>query len=149
MPHPVLQALILADHVYQDRDTGKKVIAGTFNVLRFSRPSPQAAETSPTVPRPLRPAEVMKAGSPMVYLSLTDVRGTMSLDLRYVDLADNEVLMRGKFQVQSEDPLRTVEAVVAVPPLPIRHPGAYALELLYEDELLGALRITAVEMPDA
>ena len=37
MPKPLLQALILADHVYQDAQTGKKVIAGTFNQLFFFR----------------------------------------------------------------------------------------------------------------
>ena len=31
---PIVQAILLADHVYQDRETGKYVIAGTFNQLR-------------------------------------------------------------------------------------------------------------------
>ena len=37
MPKPVLQALVLADHVYQDKTTGKMVIAGTFNRLHVFR----------------------------------------------------------------------------------------------------------------
>ena len=30
MPKPIVQALVLADHVYQDT-SGKMIIAGTFN----------------------------------------------------------------------------------------------------------------------
>ena len=37
MPKPVLQAMVLADHVYQDSTTGKFIIAGTFTRLWCSR----------------------------------------------------------------------------------------------------------------
>jgi len=49
--------------------------------------------------------------------------------------------------VSSDDPLKTVEAILPVPPLPTPHPGVYALELYCDDESLGALRVTAVETP--
>jgi hypothetical protein len=55
------------------------------------------------------------------------------------------VLMRINFTVKCDDPLSTVEASVPVPSLPTPHAGAYALELLCENDLLGALRIKAVE----
>ena len=43
MPKPVLQSLILADHVYEDKLTGKRIIAGVFNrIIRG------ASSTSPT-----------------------------------------------------------------------------------------------------
>ncbi len=150
MPKPVLQALLLADHVYQDKGTGKKVIAGVFNQLNLTKPKPAPpdAAQATTGPRPLSAADASRPGSPMVFISLTEVRGVAELELRYVDLSNNGVLLTAKFPVQSNDPLKTVEAVVPVPPLPVPHPGVYALELLHEDEPLGALRITAVEMPD-
>lgn len=179
MPKPVLQALVLADHVYQDKITGKKIIAGTFNRVCFSRmrrPAPPAAEAGPgeepppfsspfestsetTLPfasgpgasppppgaRRLSAADVQKAGSPYAFISLTDVHGPTPLELRYRDLSTEAILLGISFQVASEDPLDTVEAVVPVPPLPTPHAGVFALELLSEGELLGALRITAVD----
>lgn len=48
MPKPVLQALILADHVYEDKLTGKKIIAGIFSrIIRGKK-----------ISRPLTPAEM-------------------------------------------------------------------------------------------
>ncbi|MBN1909252.1 MAG: hypothetical protein JW818_05905 [Pirellulales bacterium] len=37
---PILQALVVADHVYQDV-TGKKIIAGTFNRILFKKNEPR------------------------------------------------------------------------------------------------------------
>lgn len=153
MPKPVLQALLLADHVYQDKETGKKIIAGTFNRLSLTKvtpkPAPQEEGQSAQGFRPLSPAEVRRPGSPTAFISLTDVHGPTDLELRYVDLADNRALIGARFRVQSDNPLNTVEAVVPLPPLPAPHPGVYALELLYQEEPLGALRVTVVQAPDA
>ena len=181
MPQPVLQALVLADHVYQDKVTGKKIIAGTFNRVCFTRvkrpmdqegatpdadepqqpPSPfqSTSETtmpssphpeggSPTLPpgaRRMTAADVQKAGSPYAFISLTDVHGATPLEMRYRDLSSGAILFGITFHVASEDPLDTVEAVVPVPPLPTPHAGVFALELLCEGSLLGALRITAID----
>ncbi len=180
MPKPVLQALVLADHIYQDKITGKKIIAGTFNRVCFTRikrpleqpgveselgesPSPSpfqsTSETampssaslppSSTPPPPgarrMTAADVQKAGSPYAFISLTDVHGPTLLEMRYRDLSTEAILFGISFQVASEVPLDTGEAVVPVPPLPTPHAGVFALELLAENELLGALRITAVD----
>lgn len=192
MPKPVLQALILADHVYQDRETGKRIIAGTFNQIFFTKPAPAPGSVAvappapgsappPSAPggegrrpeppsgpgmaaaeEPRRPGAgpgaagapearkppwhgFARAGSPYAFLSLTDVHGSAPLELRYVDLSQNAVLMRINFTVRCDDPLCTVEASVPVPSLPTPHAGVYALELLCENDLLGALRIKAVE----
>ena len=192
MPKPVLQALVLADHVYQDRATGKFVIAGTFNrVFVFKRetrpnepprPSPEsesflppgaAAGAEPSLPpessampqpplsheppqnagqpfnnlRKLTPREICTVGSPWAYISLTEIHGTIPLELRYVDLADNSVMLRVELPVKSNSPLDTVEVVVQLPVLPMPHPGTYALELLSNNEPLGAHRIAADERP--
>lgn len=178
MPNPVLQALVLADHIYQDKITGKKIIAGTFNRVCFARmkrppeqqgfepnadeqpePSPFDSTSETAMPsfapsseggpppgaRRMTAADVQKAGSPYAFVSLTDVHGTVPLEMRYRDLATEAILFGISFQVASEDPLDTVEAVVPVPPLPTPHAGAFALELLTNGEPLGALRITAVD----
>ena len=36
MAAPVLQAMLLADQVYQDRSTGKYVICGIFSAIHFT-----------------------------------------------------------------------------------------------------------------
>jgi hypothetical protein len=160
VPKPVLQALLIADKVYQDL-SGKKIIAGTFNrLIGLQRPQPTQADgadetgevgahTGATSPddaprrRPMSPAEVLKAGSPSVYISLTDVVGKVRFTLRYVDLRDNSALLEVSFDLEGKDRLATNEVVLPVPPLPIPHEGVFALELLCADELLGSHRITA------
>jgi hypothetical protein len=156
VPKPVLQALVLAEHVYQDKLTGNSVIAGTFNRLHvFKRGLPSDGVSQPVQDvggrldglRKLAPHEISKVGSPWVYISLTEIYGTIPLELRYVDLVDNVVLLRVEMSAKSESPLDTLEAVVRLPPLPTPHPGTYALELLSNDEPLGSHRVTVVEMP--
>jgi hypothetical protein len=156
VPKPMLQALVLADHVYQDKATGKMVIAGTFNRLHVFkqdascdiaiRPA-QDAEQQPDGLRKLKQWEILKVGSPWVYVSLTELRGTVPLELRYVDLSNNVVILRFEFSVKSSSPLDTMEVAVPLPPLPTPHSGAYALELLSNDEPLGSHRVAVTDTP--
>lgn len=119
-----LQALILADHIYQDATTGKKVIAGTFNTLQpltFPSMLPQVT---------------------YAFLSLTEVQGKLPLILRYVDARDLRVLMEAPFEVESNDPLQSIEVIVGIPPFPMPHPGTFTFELhSREGECLGSLRV--------
>jgi hypothetical protein len=52
MPRPVLQAMVLADHVYQDRLSGKFIISGTFGRISMRAPTtqPQAPQFQPPAP---------------------------------------------------------------------------------------------------
>jgi hypothetical protein len=156
MPKPVLQALVLADHVYQDKASGKMVIAGTFNrlhVFRHGAPRDGAPvpagdeERSAEAARKLRYRDICKAGSPWAYVSLTEIHGTAPLELRYVDLSDNNVMLRVEFSVKSDSPLATVEVPVPMPVLPTPHPGSYALELFANGEPLGSHRVIVSETP--
>jgi len=160
-PKPVLQALLLAEHVYQDRATGKKIIAGTFNRLNFTRrrpplPPPPEGDVPFAVPPAAPPAglpearelhNVISPGSPFAFITLTEVHGTIPLELRYVDLQNNAVLLTPRFQVSCDDPLNTLELTIPIPMLPAPHEGVYALELLHDNEPLGSMRIVAVENP--
>ena len=73
---PVLQALVLADKVYHDRQTGKKIIAGTFNAIvkgKIKVPVKELADGS-KIPMMLGGISM---GCPEAYISLTDVvKGT-------------------------------------------------------------------------
>lgn len=121
---PVLQALVLADHVYTDMHSGKKVIAGTFNRL-WTRKFP--SDLGRTV---------------YAFICLTDVQGPVNLQLRYVDLETNQVLLENRpVEVKSENRLASTEVIVQVPPFPMPHAGFYAFELYAGNDLLGALRL--------
>lgn len=148
MPKPMLQALVLADHIYQDKATGKMVVAGTFNRLNvFTGQPPQQGPPKPDQLRKLGFREICKVGSPWAYISLTELHGTVPLQLRYVDLNDNAVLVRVELSVKSGSPLDTVEVAVQLPVLPTPHAGTYALELLSGNEPVGSHRVTVAAMP--
>ena len=83
---PVLQALIVADHVYQDQQTGKKVICGTFNSFRFSRKPPVSEVQNPDGTKRTVMMGGSQSGSPYAYVSLTDVFEGTKLLLRFVNL---------------------------------------------------------------
>ena len=121
---PVLQALILADAVYQDVKTGKRIIAGTFDCLYATEfPSNYSHVTN-------------------AYVCLTEVRGTIPVKLYYVDLELNEVLMEvGPIEVSADDPLESVDFTIEVPPIPMPHEGVFGLELHAAGMLLASLRI--------
>ncbi len=142
---PVLQALLIADHVYEDK-TGKKVIAGTFNRLWFKTGGmePQKIEKDGETRHVLQ--SVLQTGSPYAYISLTDCRGTFECVLRYVYLDEDQALFECPFEVTCDDPLLTIEVVLPMPKLPVVKAGIYALELLCGDEPLGSHRITVEEM---
>src|SRR5712672_2590530 len=62
MPKPVLQSLILADHVYEDKLTGKRIIAGVFNriirgvrvIKQMGPPAPPPAPAPQYIPPPVQ-----------------------------------------------------------------------------------------------
>lgn len=123
---PVLQAIILADEVYIDRETGKKVICGTFNKLWS----------------PKFPAE--RGRSTKAFICLTNCHTQPTVKLRYVDLNDDNVLMETpdiRLRGEVGQPLKSHELIVEVPGFPMPHPGFYAFEVYCNSQLLGSIRI--------
>lgn len=127
---PSLQAMILADHIYVDAGTGKKIICGTFNHLTVDS----------------FPSQSMI--SKFALVALTDVHGSVSIVLKYVDLSTGETLveMQG-LEMEADDPLETVEVVVEITSLPMPHAGYYSLEAHWNSDVLGILRISVDETP--
>lgn len=127
---PVLQALVLADHVYVDAGSGKKIIAGTFNRIWSSA----------------FPASFSR--STWAFMTLTDFQGRIELELQFRQLATNQVLMRCPgIQVDQNDRLATLELIVEVPGFPMPQEGAYSLDVVFEQQILGSLRITCARGP--
>lgn len=122
---PSVQALLLADAVYRDRDTGKKVICGVFNNfvgIDF-------------------PTELLR--STVAYLQLTGIHGSAEIRVTYVDLAEDQVLIDcGPYTVNASSPLVNVEQSIELPFLPIPHPGVYAFEVHCTGEMIGRLRVS-------
>jgi hypothetical protein len=148
---PILQALLLCDRVYQDR-SGKFIIVGVFDRWMF-KPSIEAASVEsvsdglpPQVEQKLKgPADIQDVGSPWVYISVTDVKGTAKLELRFESLTGAEVYFSALLEVSSQDPLASVKVGLPVPRLPSKA-GDYILELLHENVSLGAHRVNISEM---
>ncbi len=121
---PVLQTIVLADHVYIDALTQKKVIAGTFSRLR-----------SPRFPAKL-------ARNTGAYLVLANCHGQIRLQIRYVDLQDESVLMEtSELVIQTDDPLQTHEVVMEVPPFLMPHEGQYRFEVYCNGNQIGGIRL--------
>lgn len=159
MPAPVLQALLVADQVYQDQSTGKFVICGIFGSIHFlppdTEPSPPesapgqpvpgqpapGAGPAPSTPRPMPLNRLVRAGSPYAYVSLTEVHGQRMFEMRYVNLNDNQVVFSFEFKIECRNPLETIQASFPLPPLPVAPEGVFVLELICEGELIGSHRI--------
>jgi hypothetical protein len=158
---PILQAMLVADHVYQDKFTGKMIVAGIFSHLGIikktaAKPDQAIPGEPPAEPqnhgmsdkiKQIHAKDVQRAGSPFCYINLTGVHGELPLELRYVDLLDNSVLIKMDFQVKCEDPLKNLEITIPIPPLPTPHSGSYVMELLSQGEPIGSHRITVTEVP--
>ena len=129
IPPPVLQALVVADQIYTDAATGKKIIAGVFNRLMASDfPATFSTQT-------------------WAYISVTNIHGPVEFVVRYVDLNDGKMLMEASpIRATCDDPLRSIEITLPVPPFPMPHEGSYAFEVYAGEERLGALRITVSRM---
>jgi hypothetical protein len=146
---PVLQALVVAERVYEDKSTGKKVIAGTFNRCFFSK-KPQVQEVALPDGTQIRAVPGgNNSGSPFAYLSLTDICDGTKLQCQFVNLTKNEVLLATEVNVSAKDRLAMIEVVLPLPVLPIGEPGLYALEVLCEGAILGSWRITGVDLDAA
>lgn len=141
---PILQALLLADRVYEDKLTGKKIIAGIFHKMFYIPKEHLKDEAEKLGGIPFMPAG-FQAGSPFAYISMTEIRGEQPFSVRYVDLSNDNVLLQLEFKASVQDPLEIVDFILPLPPLPANKPGVFALELLWRDEPLGSCRLKVEE----
>jgi len=126
--YPVLQALLLADHIYTDQ-SGKRIICGTFSRI-FCR-------TFPT----------MTSFSCFAFVLLVDVVGEVELQLRLVSLNDNEILMESKkAKIKSDSPLTPLDIVIQIPPFPLPRAGIYSFECWTDDVMIGSVRLQVVPL---
>ncbi len=140
---PVLQALVLAERIYEDKYTGQKIIAGTFNtVLMIEAPTGEDF-AQPDGRKGKIVAGGLRRGDPYAYVSLTDVWDGTVLDLQFVSLDRNKVLFETQITIEKANRLETIELSIPLPPLHVSKPGTYAFEIVCEGEILGSHRIVA------
>lgn len=128
LPH--VQAIVLCDHIYRDDETGKCVIAGTFNRVFLNE-----------FPGEYQPASI--------YLNLSDFNGQHTLRFRFIRLNDQHVLEESPgFALVHEDRREHHECIFDLPPLQFPAPGRFTLEILYDDEVIGHADVEALAIPD-
>lgn len=144
---PVLQALVLAEQIYTDGPSGKKIIAGTFNRLIVGTVKTQLEQPDGTK-LPLLPGGV-DPGCPMVYISLTDVIDGTELTLQMVDVSKNRPLFQTGVQINEKNRLATVEIVIPLPRLStfVRGLGTLSFDVLWQGEILGSHRLLVESAP--
>ena len=185
MAVPILQSLLLADHVYRDQQTGKHIICGVFSTIFFTpnaQPAPHqnmphgggggagaghgaiggdsgghsgghsgggaghaSGEGSEPVTKPQPIQNLVQAGSPYLYFSVTELTERKTFEIRYVDLHSNRSLFQAEVPVECDDPLKTIEISMPLPRLPLvaLEERSYAVEVLCEGQLLGSHRVLA------
>ena len=148
MRKPVLQAMVLADHVYRDADTGKHIICGTFTVQLFGKPNTEPAPDSEDGGKRHRfVGPVTRAGTPFLYIALVEVHGNVPLELKFVDLSDATVLFEAHLVVASHDPIAISEYVMPMPhQILTGKAGNYTLDLLHDNAILGSWRLSVREV---
>jgi hypothetical protein len=141
---PVIQAILIADNVYTDVGTGKKIIAGTFNQVVLGEIKTRTIENSDGSKINVIPGGT-DPGCPMVYLSLTDVVDGTKIFVQFVNMSKNETITGIRVELAPKDRLATVEIVLPLPPVKnlIREVGVYSLDVVWNGEILGYHRIIA------
>jgi len=120
--------MVLADQIYTDAMTGKRVICGTFSHL--------GVEKIPGV----------FVRSTFAFILLSDIEGKFRLSLRFVHLKDNAVLLQSEpIEFTAMDRLGTTDLVIEVPPFPIVAEGYYSLECWVEEYLVGSVRLAVTD----
>lgn len=140
---PILQALVLADYVYTDAPSGKKVIAGTFhtvNLRKFSQEQIQQSKGAVFA--------APQMGSPWAYISLTDVVDNTEIDLQFVKTSERILLFHTALKIPCNDRLATIEVVLQLPHIAffVKEAGVYSFDAMWKGEILGSHRITATEL---
>jgi hypothetical protein len=142
---PIVQALLVADKVYTDQ-SGKKIICGVFHRLKVIRKEQFQKEIERREGKiPIVPGGYA-AGSPFAYACLTGVHGEQPIVLRYVDLELGSALFQFDLKIRSDDPLASLEIVLALPTLPTNKTGLFGLEMLWKEISIGMFRITVEEV---
>jgi hypothetical protein len=143
---PVLQALVLAERIYEDK-SGKKIIAGTFNHIMIGKVATKERKLPDGTKRRLIPGGT-DPGCPAAYISLTDVVDGTELALQFFNVSKNVSMFRTGVRIEEVDRLATVEIIAPLPPFSqfLKEAGTYSLDVVWQGEILGSHRLRVSEL---
>jgi hypothetical protein len=122
-PPPEVLALVVADHIHHDEETGKLFILGTRSTIWA---------TSFPWDHPLLE----------VYAALVDGRDEVALRFRLIDAEEvREPVAEEEVEVTFPDPLTEVEILVSLDDLVFPEPGEYRLQLFAGGQFLRERRL--------
>ena len=124
---PSLVAALVCDVVAEEPSTQKKSLIGVFSHIA-GRSFPVVRQFS-------------------LYVKLTDAEGFYRIEVRFVQLKENKVLVKGTTQMQVRDRLSAPDFFVPFQPLRFEKPGRYDFQVFANDVYLGSAFVDAGEMP--
>lgn len=125
LPH--LNALLLADRVYEDK-SGKNIIAGTFDTVYVAG------------------FPMIFTGGATLYMNVSDFQGSNHFYVRLVRLSDGtEIAKSSDVPISHDDPLKSAEIKMELPPLQFPEEGLYALEIMWNGNYLGQRKLHLVK----
>mgnify|MGYP001262554987 CR=1 FL=1 len=113
---PIVQAMLIAEHIYQDLSTKKHVICGVFDRLRLKKRTDLSGSNGNGENRDESDVEgievpledLRRGGSPMLFLSVTEVEGKIDLTLSYHSLRTGKQYFVLPLTLESDSPLKTL-----------------------------------------
>jgi hypothetical protein len=125
---PLCLALVLADAIWRDQATQKRTILGTFSAL-FAAQFPASQNMS-------------------VYCALTDGRGITKVELRIVDIQDEDLpIASATAEVDFSDSRMVVEIDTILGGVVFPHPGEYRIQMLGAGDLMMERRLVVIHAP--
>lgn len=115
---PCANALLIAERVYRDVETGEWIIAGVFNQIIL-----------PRLPHTY--------GRFDIFFQITDVSRPVDLTLR-LEHSDGTVIMNIGGPIRSESPLAVIEKAVHLHDVRFEKAGKYFVQLMSQEQLLIA-----------
>ncbi|KAB8141287.1 hypothetical protein F8S13_19520 [Chloroflexia bacterium SDU3-3] len=126
-PAVQLHALLLADHIYQDRESGKYVISGTFHQLNV-------AAFPATFPRTIG-----------LFVSMSGLAGSTDIGISLVDVTTGDTLVSTQpLGIRCDSPDAVVSFGVELPPLLLPHAGCYHVQLAVNGSVIGHTPVYAI-----
>jgi hypothetical protein len=131
VPPPEVLALVVADTVHRDDETGKVYIIGT----RFTIHARAFPWTHPRI---------------AAYMALVEGRGEVKLEIRVVDMDEGNPIAQTEVMVTFPDPLDELDLAIFLSDVVFPEPGEYRLQLYADDQFLRERRLSLIlrENPD-
>lgn len=114
---PVPLSLLVAERIYQDRETGKWVVAGIFSNIN----APALPVTQDTLE---------------IFFQITNISQPVDLHLKLEHAESESVLLDVGGKVQSHSPLEVIHQRIVLRRVPFNRSGKYWVQLVSDNEII-------------